>query len=157
MKALLGIIISVLIIWGGCKLFSNSGETVAEYSQRMEKELNAELADPANQVRKYKEDAHGTVTVKSANVSSISIRTKDGSDNAGKKGSNVSEVKVTIITYWDGILHKNGHTEFSINFDMSSKEPRLKEYGIINTNAKINMTDPKFWYSVGYAIGILLL
>ena len=157
MKALLGIIISVLIIWGGCKLFSNSGETVAEYSQRIEKELNVELADPGHQVRKYIEAAHGTVTVKSANVSAISVRTKDDSDNAGKNGSNVREVKVTIITYWDGIFHKNGYTEFAINFDMSAKEPRVKEYDIVKTNAQINMADPKFWYSVGVAIGTLLL
>lgn len=156
MKTFLSIIIVALLIWGGCRLFSNSEETVAEYRSRIEQKLNTELNNPSNSVRRRVESAHGTVLVKSANISAISVRTKDNSDNAGENGSNVSELKVTVMTRWDGILHKDGYTEFNIVYDMSAQKPYVKEAGIVKTNAQINFEDPNFWFSVGSILLLLI-
>ena len=145
-----------LLYFTGCTDEAFRSESVGEYSKRLEQKLNKDLSDPNNAVRRRVESAHGTVDVTSAYISKIRIVTKDGSDNAGVDGSNVSEVHVNIMTYWDGIFHKDGYTEFYANIDMASGQPKGKKAGIVRTNAWINMEDPEFWLSVAGCLILLI-
>ena len=163
---IIGGIVAVFIIWGACSLFSSPSAkalseekiiTVQEYSEAVQRNINTALSNPNHGVRKRIESAHGTVTTTSAYVSKIQVLTKNGSNNAGKDGSNVREVNMNIMVRWDGVFHKNGYTEFYISLDTASTQVHVNEAKIVKTNALINMEDPNFWFEVGTGIGLLLL
>ncbi len=132
-------------------------QTVEEYQQECIESLNKELQDPKNPVIQRIENAHGTVKVTSAQVSYCKASTIDGTNNAGKNGSNISALQIQITTRWDGIFQKNGYTVFFMDFDTNHGKLNLRNAGITETNALVNTEDPDFWYGVGYLTGALLL
>ena len=141
-------IIAVFLFWKPL-----GSDSVDAYRQRMIAEVNQELLKKENPVRQRIESAHVTVTVKSAKVSSCIVTTIDGTDKAGRNGSNVREVTLDITTYWDGWLHKDGYTEFRIVYDPQSR--KAKETKFLKSNAMLNL-ETVDWYSVGFAFGTFL-
>ena len=142
-----------LLIFYSC---GSSPQTLEEYQQECIQSMNKALQDPNNAIKQRIESAHKTVVVTSAHVTRCEATTIDGSNNAGVDGSNIASLKLNIMTRWDGMIHKNGYTVFSIEYDLSGGEYKVKNAGIIETNALVNTEDPEFWYAVGYAAGYLL-
>lgn len=134
-----------------------SEPTVAEFQKDFCRKVDKELSSRDNDIRKRIEAAHATVTVKDAYVSFCRMTTRDGSDNAGRNGSNISNVNFTIHTVWDGIFHKNGYTDLQIVLDVHGDKADVRTSEIVDTNAMINVEDPNFWYAVGATTAILLL
>jgi hypothetical protein len=128
-------------------------ESVESYRARTIADVNRWLASNDNWIRKKIEDAHVTVTAKSARVSSCTVRTVDGSSSAGRKGSNVSDVDLVITVFWDGWFQKDGYTEFRILYD--NQNHKTKEAKYLKSNAMINL-DTVDWFSVGFQIGVFL-
>ena len=90
------------------------------------------------------------MTAKSGKVTTCSVRTVDGSDNAGKNGSNVSEIDLVITVNWDGWIQKGGYTEFEMDYDNQNKV--VKKTAFLRSNATIDW--PKVnWFKVGFVIG----
>jgi len=149
----------ILIICSGVigALQESAGETVAEFREAAEQEINKALSDSSHNLRRYVENAHKTVTVHTAFVSDLRIITKDGSTNAGVEGNNIRRINLEITTRWDGIIHKNGYTVIGIEIENINGEGKVTSAGIIRTNATVNTEDPNFWYEVGAAAALLLL
>ena len=146
----LAIFIIGIVIFYSCGL---SPQTLEEYKQECIQSVNKELQNPKNAIKQRIESAHKTVVVTSAHVTYCEATTIDGSNNAGVNGSNISSLKLNIMTRWDGMIHKNGYTVFSIEYDLSGGKFEVKNAGIIETDALVNTEDPEFWYGVGYAVG----
>lgn len=130
-------------------------QTVDQYKSDFVQKTNAELANPASGLRKYIEGAHLTVTVSKAYVKDCAISTVDGSDLVGNDFSNLDEVSLTIRFYWDGIVERDGHTDLKLIYDV--RAGKVKNAEICETTAKINITDPKFWFGVGEALALCFL
>ena len=128
-------------------------ESVESYRARLIAEVNQELARNDNWIRKKIEDAHVTVTAKSARVTGCSVRTVDGSSSAGRKGSNVADVDLVITVIWDGWIQKNGYTEFEVLYDNQNRKTKEAKY--LRSNAVINL-DTVDWFGVGFQIGAFL-
>lgn len=143
------VILAVLLYWHQ----RNQGESVQSFQQRVIAECNQELLNPDNPIRKRIEDAHMTVTVKSASVTSCNVQTVDGSDHAGLNDRNISEIDVVITLVWDGWIQKDGYTEFEVSYDYQNKT--VKETKYLKSNALINM-ETVDWFSVGYSVGEFL-
>ena len=159
-----GIIAAVLVIGllAFCLLRVNSAEgsggniiaphrqTVEEFRQEVITSLNAELAKSDCPAWKRIEEAHGTVTVYSAKVKSITVDTLDGS-NYADEGRNVSTVTMELEFHWDGIIHRGGTTILEIVYD--EQADKLLRAEITYSDAMINIEDPNFWYNVGLVLG----
>jgi hypothetical protein len=143
-------LIAVILVLIGIWFFWPKGPSVEEYRAAVIAEMNRNLALSDNAVRKKIEDAHLTVTAKDASVTSCDIRTVDGSDRAGKNGSNVAEIDCVITVKWDGWIQHDGFTEFEIVYDNQTKT--VKETKYLRSNALINI-DTIDWSAVGYAVG----
>ena len=144
----------------GIVIFYFSGsrpQTLEAYKQECIQSINQALKDPNNAVKQRIESAHKTVVVTSARVTYCEATTIDGSNNAGVNGSNIASLKLNIMTRWDGMIHKNGYTVFSIEYDLSGGNCEVKNAGIIETDALVNTENPEFWYGVGCAAAYLLL
>jgi hypothetical protein len=128
-------------------------ETVDSYRSRLIASFNQNLESPTNAVRKKVEDAHLTVTAKSAKVTSCTVRTVDGSDRVGRKESNVADIDIVITVSWDGVIQKDGYTEVEIIYDGQNK--KVKKYAIVRSNAAFNV-EAIDWFSVGVYIGELI-
>lgn len=133
-------LVVVFFIW-------TKGESVESYRTRLVAGVNQKLELNNNGIRKRIEGAHLTVTAKSAKVTSCVIRTIDGSNNAGREGSNVSEVDMVVTVFWDGYFQKNGYTELQVIYDAQNKS--VKETKYLKSNAVFNM-EKIDWFSVGY-------
>ena len=134
--------------------FSSSGESVEQYKKKATSEINAALQDKTHAIRKRIEQAHMTVTVKTARVTGFDVTTLDGSDKAGKNGSNIKTTTIEITAYWDGLIHKDGFTEFVIEYDVQYDKVVSAKIG--RTNALFNAEEVN-WYEVGTVIGTLLV
>jgi hypothetical protein len=128
-------------------------ESVESYRGRLITEVNQALARDDNWIRKKIEDAHVTVTTKSARVTACTVSTVDGSGRAGRNGSNVSDVDLVITVIWDGWIQKNGYTEFEVLYDNQNK--RTKDTRYLRSNAMINL-DTVDWFGVGVQVGAFL-
>ena len=150
------------VLLGICCLFSiffltACSETVDEYTRRAKAKLNDDLHQPDHPLRRHVEDAHVTVNAREAYVSNFHVITKDGSKNAGRKGSNIKEVQADIVVRWDGVIHKNGETVLSVAWNVSSGKSYVKKAKITKTDALVNTKDPGFWLDVAGACCLLLL
>lgn len=152
------VLVAVILLFAGAagEVFG-SEQTVAEFRETAEKEINAALSSSDHDLRRRVENAHKTVTVHSAYVSDLRLTTKDGSSNAGVDGNNIRRINLEITTRWDGIFHKNGYTVIGIEIENISGEWKVTSAGITRTDAMINTEDPNFWYEVGAAAALLLL
>lgn len=130
-------------------------QTVDQFKNDFVQKTNAELANPESGLRKYIEDAHLTVTVSKAYVKDCAVTTVDGSNLIGNDFSNLDEVSLTIRFYWDGIVERDGHTDLKLIYDVRAEKVKNAEIG--ETTAKINVTDPKFWFGVGEALALCFL
>jgi hypothetical protein len=145
-----GIACALLVLW---LIYPSSSQTVDQYRNSVITEINQDLMDANHSVRKRIESAHLSVVAKSAKVTSCKIKTIDGSDKAGKDGSNVSEVDVVITVIWDGIIQTDGYTEFQIVYD--NQNNTVKEARFLNSNAMFNW-ETVDWWSVGWSIGSII-
>lgn len=68
-------------------------------------------------------------------------------------GRNISEHKLVLRFWWDGIIHANGHTDIGFVVD---KDGKCVKTWTDDTDALIDLDDPDFWYGVGYALGSML-
>jgi hypothetical protein len=125
-------------------------QTVGYYQQQLISGINQMLERPENPIRKRIEDAHVTVTAKSAKVSACTVYTVDGSNYTGEHDSNISEIDLVITVIWDGWLQQKGYTEFEIVYDAQNKI--VKETKYLRSSAKVNMETVN-WFAVGYTIG----
>lgn len=130
-------------------------QTVDQFKNDFVQKTNAELANPESGLRKYIQDAHLTVTVSKAYVKDCAVTTIDGSGLVGNGLSNLDEVSLTIRFYWDGIVERDGHTDLKLTYDVRAEKVKNAEIG--ETTAKINITDPKFWFGVGEALALCFL
>jgi len=142
-------IAAVLVVWIAWSLFG-SFDSVESYRHKVISQLNRELLDRNNAIRKRIEHAHVTVTSTGAKVSSCAIRTVDGSQRAGKRGSNIGQVDVVITVFWNGYIQKNGFTEFEVVYDAQNN--KVKETKFLKSNANFNWETVN-WYKVGYDAG----
>ena len=154
---LMAIIVGGVILAGFFGPGGGDQYTVNWYREKMERELNETLSQQDNSVTKKVEAAHGTVTVKQAYVSDLVIKTKDGSNIAGKHGENIRNIGCSVTTRWDGVFHKNGTTVVRITWENINGQFQVTSAKIIHTDALVNMEDPNFWYEVGGMIGLLLV
>ncbi len=130
--------------------------TVNDAKQKLCRELNEELKKPECPLRKWIENAHGTVFVKYAHVLTCDMTTIDGSENAGKDDGNIRSAVVDIKFVWDGIFHKGGYSV--LRLDIDAQNPANLTGKIIKTDALINLEDPKFLIDcakVGFQIGVV--
>jgi hypothetical protein len=131
-------------------LWPHGGESVEKYRERVIAFENQQLESSDNLIRKQIEDAHVTVTAKSARVTACRMLTIDGTDNAGKYGSNIAEVDFVITVIWDGWIQKGGYTEVEIDYDPQNKVVKQTKY--LRSNALVNL-DNVNWFQVGFDLG----
>jgi len=139
-------IILISLITGGC----SRQESVQEFGQRQISMIDKELLDPNNAICKRIEAAHITVTAKSAKVTQWQAQTIDGSNNAGKNGSNIGDIDMVITVIWDGLLQKDGFTEIEILYDNQNKRTKATKY--LRSSALVNWENVD-WKAVGFVIG----
>lgn len=124
-------------------------ETVWDVKRGIISIYNDALKDPNHRVRKQVEKAHLTVDVKNAYVLKCEIDTFDGSTNAGRNLDNISLIKLTIHTVWDGIFQKNGTTDVQVVISSPAGESVSVSTRILQSNSRVNREDPGFWKEVG--------
>lgn len=129
-------------------------QTVEAYREDVMEEVNKELAEPSSKLRKYIEDAHLTVTVKSVEIIRCDVTTLDGSDSVGKDESNIDKVSMLLRFKWDGIFQRNGVTDFRYVYDGQNKRP--VEQRIEYTTAFFNTEDAEFWAGLGTLIALFI-
>lgn len=135
---------------------SGGGQTIEEFAKDFSSQINKELnTNPSNEVFKTVELAHVSVTCKKGSVSKCIVETLDGSNFAGHNGSNISRVQFCITVYWDGFLHKDGHTVVEFVLDVPNNN--MMSVQIIETDAVVNTTDPKLWFAAGVLVGEVLV
>lgn len=149
----LGIGLAILI-WAANSRNGSGGvsqsETVQQFRDQLIAQQNQWLAQSDNPIRKKIENAHMTVTAKGASVSSCSVQTIDGTENAGKNGSNVSEIDIIYTVTWDGWFQKDGYTEFEVDYDNQNRMVKNTKY--LRSSALFN-ADTINWVEVGFFVG----
>ncbi len=155
-RLVIGIIAAVILF---LLIFGNpfSSPTIAEFKRDYIQRVDKELRKPNNKFRESIESAHKTVTVKDAYISSCTVTTRDGSNNAGRKGSNISTIDLKIHSVWDGKFHKNGYTDLRVILDFHEGKGTVRNAEIVATNALINTKSPYFWSRVGVIKALLIL
>ena len=141
---------------GGIADGGDSSVTVAQYTQKQIDDLSSEVASWGTkrpEIVKRVEAKHGTVTVKNVQVKHFSIQTIDGGNFVHGDGENISEYKLVLRFWWDGIIHENGHTDIGFVIDNDGK---CVKTWTDDTDALIDLEDPNFWYGVGAALGSML-
>ena len=147
------VVLVCILLFSGC----GNEKTVAEYGEELEWRINNELASSRNDLRRRVENAHVTVTVRSAYVSDLRITTKDGSNTAGADGKNIRRIYLEITTRWDGFIHKNGCTVLGMEYENVNGKMKPTDVRIIRTDALVNTEDPEFWGEIAGTAAILLL
>ena len=149
-----GIVIVTFICFSACDDggIIDQSITIEQYKQNVINDFNQKLTKSDDNLRRRVENAHGTVTVKKAYVSTCDVVMRDSSMKVKKNESNVAEVSLVITFCWDGVFHKNGYTKLRLVLDNAGKEWVLRSAKIIDTDAIINMEDPEFWMGVGLLI-----
>ena len=128
--------------------------TVSDYKADAIKEINQELSKPDSKLKKFIEDAHLTVTVKSTSIVRCDVTTVDGSEKAGKNDSNIDRISLLVRFNWVGLID-TGYSDLRLEYDVQND--RLLKSEIEYTTALINLNDPQFWFGVGELIGAALL
>ena len=147
------VLLAVLFYPGSCL----NTVTLSEYQEHIEQKINKQLGDSEHKLRKMVENAHLTVNVTNAYVSRCAAETKDGSNDAGGYGGkNIRKVTMNITTRWDGLLHKGGETIVGIELENVNGNVQITKAAIIKSDALININDPKFWYAIGYSLGMMI-
>ena len=132
----------------------NRGGSAQRYLGRFVASVNAELANPSSEYRQYIENAHVTVTVKSARVIQSEIHTVDGTDATGENHSNIAMISLLIRFDWEGIT-ESGYSDLRVVIDVPQR--RITERKIVDTSAMVDITDFGFWVDVGSVfLGLLL-
>ena len=149
-----GIAIAVFLCFSAC---GDGGVvdrsiSIEQYKQNVINDFNQKLTKSDDNLRRRVENAHGTVTVKKAYVSTCDVVMRDSSMKVKKNESNVAQVSLVITFCWDGVFHKNGYTKLRLVLDNAGNEWVLRSARIIETDALINMEDPEFWMGVGLLI-----
>jgi hypothetical protein len=155
-KTALRVLLCICCLFSIFILTACSNESVESYSRRLQKQINDDLADSNHPLRKRVESAHVSVDSTAAYVSNFRAITKDGSHEAGFKGSNIKEIRADIVVRWDGLIHKDGETILSVVWDVSSGNAQVKKAEITRTDALINIKDPEFWIGVAGCVILLL-
>ena len=149
-----GIVLFVLCL-KSC-VSSDADLTVDQYTQKRIEEISSKVSswakDRPKAVRDV-EERHGTVTVKDVQVKFYNVQTIDGGNVVYGGGENISEQKLVLRFWWDGILHTDGHTD--IGFLLNKDDKCLKTW-TVETDAIFDREDPDFWYDIGFALGALL-
>ena len=127
--------------------------TINDYRNELIQSFNEELLKPSSVFRKFIEDAHLTVTVKSTRIVRCDVMTVDGSKMAGENNSNIDNWSMLIRFNWEGIVD-TGCSDLRIVYDVQNDRPIKSE--IEYTTALFNTKDPSFWWNVGYLIGAAL-
>ena len=149
-----GIVLLLVLFYPGSCL---NTVTISEYQEHIEQKINKQLGDSRHELRKMVENAHLTVNVTNAYVSRCAAETKDGSNDAGGySGKNIRKVSMNITTRWDGLLHKGGETIVGIELENVNGNVQITKAAIIKSDALININDPKFWYNVGFTLGMMI-
>ena len=105
-------LISILVLAGFCiyaALFpreTNSRRAAAKIKADIQKLVQL----PGNEVKRFVEEAHRTVTVRSVTVTKCAVLTSDGSPELKDDLSNLKRVDLEITAHWDGWLHRGGET-----------------------------------------------
>lgn len=146
-------LVGIMLVLSGSGLAKN--QTKADYVSAFVADTQKLLNEPQNMFFKFVEEAHVSVTAKSATVKSCSADTIDGSDLAGQNDENISRVYLCVTVKWDGILHKDGYSDVSIVID--AQQDQIIEAAITDSNAAVNINDPEFWKGIGEMGAILLL
>lgn len=143
-KVTSGTVVAVFVLLLFCSL--NAGESVDAFQKRLVNALEVELASPSHAIRKRVEAAHVTVTSTGARVTECHIKTLDGSNRAGKNGSNIREIDMIVTVYWDGVFQKGGYTQLQMILDAQSNTMITTRY--VGGNAKFN-AETTDWFEVG--------
>jgi hypothetical protein len=153
------ICIGICVLCSACTGKNNPIVSVKEEEQAVKNVLNESLKNRdlpiTREIIAFVEDAHVTVTAKRCYVTEVKIETEDGSDyiDTRKEGSDVRGVRVTFVVDWDGFVHEDGHTVLALKYDGYFREVSTAK--ILETDAKVNINDPKFWLKVGYSLASL--
>ena len=131
------------------------GRTVDDFKAEIARQIDEDLSKPDSALKKFVEDAHLTVTVKSARIVRCDVTTVNGSESAGKDNANIDKVSMLVRFEWEGIVDKDGYTDLRIVYD--ARNDRLVKSEIEHTTALINVKDPKLWYGIGELLGATLL
>ena len=155
-------VISLALSFSGDSDDTVSGEgtddyvAVAQYVQKQIEDFSPEVASWATRrpdIVKRVEEKHGTVTVKNVEIKHYSVQTVDGGNLVRGDGGNISEHKLVLRFWWDGIIHENGHTDIGF---VINREGKCVKTWTDDTDALIDLEDPNFWYGVGAALGSML-
>lgn len=135
-------------------LFTQTREySLSEWKEMQRKKINAELKSSPD-VKSFIEEIHPLVKFTGAAVKSLDVRTVDGTDRVGRRGSNISELEYVVTFYWEGPVQKNGYTEILYIWDMQGNQ--IKTYRYLDSTATINL-DNIDWKKVGMLLIPLLL
>ncbi len=135
------------------KIILKNKETVEDWCAKTRRQINQELLSEDSAVIKRIEDAHFSITVTKAEVKSIYATTIDGTTDS-QNGNNIRSCTVEIEFTWDGVFQEGGYSILEIIIDIQNN--KVIKSKITETNAIINLEDPKFWFNVGWTIGSFL-
>jgi hypothetical protein len=157
------IVILCVVYWACCtgkrtsKITSKT--TVAEAEEIIKADTNEMLKDKNSDlsegVREFVEKAHVTVEVKASYATDVIIETRDGGDYTVNRdgSSNIRRLSIIIASDWDGVVHKDGRTVFALETDGQN----VLNVRILQTDAAVNIMDPKWWFKAGSALGAILV
>jgi hypothetical protein len=151
--AVVMIVSGIIVLLGLALFFGTKRQTVQSHLETFRQKLEKELNTPNNDYARHIEDIHVTVTYKGGHVKSLSAKTVDGTDNAGVKGKNISEITFVVTAYWDGLVQSDGYTEMSITWDNQAQQVRSVRY--LESNAMFNAATVD-WMVVGKALGAMI-
>ena len=156
---ILRLVVALVIAYVGIQYFyekvvgAAKERTVSDYRAETIRSFEQGLSKPDSRYRKRIEDAHLTVTVKSAEIVRCDVTTIDGSDKAGTDDSNIDRVSMLIRFNWQGIVDA-GYTDIRYEYDVKNR--RVLKSEIEYTTALVNAEDPSFWWGVGELLYLLL-
>lgn len=103
--------------------------------------IQSGLAAENNEVRKFVEYAHRTVTVKSLELVKCEVTTTDGAEAVNADLSNIREVEVVIRAVWDGWFARNGKSE--VRYTLVPRDGKLHPtpFRIAETTARYTRSE----------------
>jgi hypothetical protein len=126
-------------------------ENVDTWTRHERDKLNTEL-NTSPKAKSFIEDAQPFSKYTGATVKSVVATTIDGTQNAGRGGSNIAEEVFVVTFHWKSPLEDNGYTEVRFTYDKQADVLKKTEY--LDSNALINLNTVD-WYKVGFALGTL--
>jgi hypothetical protein len=126
-------------------------ENVDTWTQHEREKLNTEL-NTSPKAKSFIEDAQPFSKYTGATVKSVAASTIDGTQNAGRRGSNIAEEVFVVTFHWKSPLEDDGYTEVRFTYDKQANVLKKTEY--LDSNALLNLNTVD-WYKVGFALGTL--